>query len=155
MENWIIWFGVAGLLVVLEIFTGTFYLLMIALGIAAGGVAALAGLAFSLQFVIAAVVGVVATDLLRRSRLGKIHDSDASRDSNVNLDIGQKLEILHWNESAGRTMARVMYRGAMWDVELDQGATAQAGTYVIREMRGSCLIVMNDFNNESTRSKHD
>ena len=37
MEDWMIWFGMAGILVISEIFTGTFYLLMIALGSLAGG----------------------------------------------------------------------------------------------------------------------
>jgi hypothetical protein len=36
-----------------------------------------------------------------------------------------------------------MYRGALWDVELAHGARAHAGQFVIREIRGSRLIVSN------------
>jgi hypothetical protein len=39
--------------------------------------------------------------------------------------------------------ARVMYRGAMWDVELEAGAAAQPGSFIIREVRGNRLIVAN------------
>jgi hypothetical protein len=34
-----------------------------------------------------------------------------------------------------------MYRGALWDVELAPGVTATPGQFVIREVRGSRLIV--------------
>lgn len=33
MDDWMTWFVLAGVLVVLELFTGTFYLLMIAVGL--------------------------------------------------------------------------------------------------------------------------
>ena len=34
MTDWIAWFVAAGILVIFEVFTGTFYLLMIAVGLA-------------------------------------------------------------------------------------------------------------------------
>jgi membrane protein implicated in regulation of membrane protease activity len=131
------WFLAAGLVVILELFSGTFYLLMIAIGAAAGGLAALAGAAVPLQALIAAIVGVAATLLLRRSRYGKFSKTDAARDPNVNLDIGQSIAVAQWQDGG----ARVMYRGALWDVELAAGASPAAGTYTIREVRGSRLIV--------------
>ena len=45
MTDWMIWFAAACVLVILEMATGTFYLLMIAIGAAAGGIAALSGVA--------------------------------------------------------------------------------------------------------------
>lgn len=139
MHDWVIWFGMAGVLVISEIFTGTFYLLMIGLGALVGGVVALAGFAVSVQMVIAAVVGAIATFLLRESSLAKPHKLPAARDPNVNLDIGQTVYVEQWQGDHARTM----YRGAMWDVELMPGAAAVAGTFVIREIRGSHLIVTN------------
>lgn len=142
MTDWIAWFVLAGVLVVLEMFTGTFYLLMIALGFAAGGVAALADASAAAQLAAAAVVGVIATYGLRRSKWGKTARRDAQRDPNVNLDIGQTLVVDEWSgEQGGIQTARVMYRGAMWDVELDAGARARPGAYVIREVRGNRLVV--------------
>ena len=137
MSDWMSWFLAAGVVVILELFSGTFYLLMIAIGMAAGGLLALAGFGAPAQTALAAVVGVLATLLLRRSRFGKPERIDAARDTNVNMDVGQRISVAHWVDGA----ARVMYRGAQWDVELAPGANPQAGTYTISEVRGSRLIV--------------
>jgi len=139
MAEWMGWLVAAGVLVILELFTGTFYLLMIAIGLAVGGLAALAGTSGPMQTIAAAVVGVLATALLHRSRFGRPARSDATRDRNVNLDIGQSVSVPAWDN--GR--ARVMYRGALWDVELGQGATPQAGDFRIVEVQGSRLVVAN------------
>jgi membrane protein implicated in regulation of membrane protease activity len=139
MHEWMIWFGMAGILVIAEIFSGTFYLLMIAAGALAGGVAALAGLVFALQMAIAAIVGAITIFLLRKSSFAKKRQLSAARDPNVNLDIGQTVYIAQWQGNH----ARAMYRGAMWDIELMPGGAAVAGTFIIDEIRGSHLIVTN------------
>jgi membrane protein implicated in regulation of membrane protease activity len=131
------WLVAAGVLVVLELFSGTFYLLMIALGLAAGALAALAGFGGAVQLIVAAVVGVVATTLLHRSRFGHARRGNTQRDPNVNLDIGQQVEVAHWQDGH----ARVKYRGALWDVELGPGAQAQPGMFKIVEVQGCRLIV--------------
>lgn len=142
MADWLGWFGLAGALVIIEMFTGTFYLLMIAVGVAAGGVASLAGLGNATQLVVAALVGIIGTFSLRRSRWGKTARRNAGSDPNMNFDIGQTLTVDAWEESGdGVRSARVMYRGALWDVELEKGSSAQPGMFVIREIRGSRLIV--------------
>ena len=137
MADWMNWFLAAGLLVILEMLSGTFYLLMLAIGIACGGLAALAGAATPLQALVAGGIGVLATLLLRRSKYGKPGKTHAARDPNVNMDIGQSVTVAQWQGNS----ARVMYRGALWDVELAPGAMATPGTFTIREIRGSCLIV--------------
>ena len=138
MADWITWFLAAGVLVIVELLTGTFYILMLALGVAAGGLAALAGAGIAAQTVAASLVGVLATALLRRSRLGKPNRSDSATDPNVNLDIGQTVTVPAWQDGT----ARVMYRGAMWDIELAPGSAPQAGQCIIRAVRGSRLIVV-------------
>lgn len=137
MSDSMAWFVAAGALVILELFTSTFYLLMIALGVGAGGVVALSGAGTPWPAATAAVVGVLATLLLRRCQRGKVGGADAAHDPNVNLDIGQRVVVATWQ--GGR--ARVMYRGALWDVELAPGADPVAGQFTIRAVRGSCLIV--------------
>jgi membrane protein implicated in regulation of membrane protease activity len=139
MADWMGWLVAAGVLVILELFTGTFYLLMVAIGLAVGGGVALAGAAGPVQAIAAAVVGVLATGLLHRSRLGHPAKTDARRDRNVNLDIGQRVTVPAWDN--GR--ARVMYRGALWDVELTHGAAPHAGEFRIVEVQGSRLVVAN------------
>ena len=136
MTAWMVWLALAGVLVILELFSGTFYLLMISLGMAAGALAAVSGLSAELQILLAALVGAAAALALRRRRPRK---TDAARDPNINLDIGQSLHVSHWHEGS----ARAMYRGALWDVELAHGAHARSGQFVIREVRGSRLIVSN------------
>ena len=142
MAEWSYWLVAAGAAVIVELFIGTFYLLMIAIGLAAGALAALLGLGLAAQTLAAALVGVGATVVLRRSRFGKTGTrAQAGRDPNINMDIGQKVNVPAWQDGA----ARVMYRGALWDVELDRSASEHAiptpGQYTIREVRGSRLIV--------------
>ena len=139
MADWMNWLVGAGILVIAELFTGTFYLLMIAIGLAVGGIAALLGLSGPIQTLIAAATGLVATSILHRSRFGRPAKTVASRDQNVNLDIGGRVTVPSWQD--GR--ARVMYRGALWDVELGPGALPEAGEYRIVEVQGNRLIVAN------------
>ncbi|KQQ36029.1 NfeD family protein [Duganella sp. Leaf126] len=143
MADWSFWLIAAGVAVTIELFVGTFYLLMIAVGLLFGALAAAMNLALPVQTLVAALVGVAATLALRRSRFGRMGTRvDAERDPNVNLDIGQTITVPAWQDG----VARVMYRGALWDVELERTAsvgptTAAPGQYVIREVRGSRLIV--------------
>ncbi|SRR5450830_432272 len=141
MMGWAIWCIAAGVAVGVEMFTGTFYLLMIAIGLLAGALAAWQGLMAEWQLLVAAIVGLIALGLLRRSRFGRRPGADAARDPNINLDIGQGILVDGWSEIDGRHTARVRYRGAEWDVELAAGSPVQAGNFIIREIRGSRLIV--------------
>ncbi|MFM0051016.1 NfeD family protein [Caballeronia grimmiae] len=135
--NGLIWWIAAGVLIVTELFTGTFYLLMIALGLLAGGVAFAVGLALHVQLGVAALVALVAVVLLRRSRFGSWKRRDASRDTAVNLDIGATVEVAQWHDRR----ARAMHRGAEWDVELAPGESEGARLYCITALEGSRLVV--------------
>ncbi len=141
MNDWMIWLVLFGALVILELLSGTFYLLMIAAGFGAGVLAALLKLSFSWQMIVAGVVGAVATVLLHNSKYGYKKNPAANRNPNVNLDIGQTLTVHEWQaQGLGKFVARTQYRGAQWDVELHQ-AVAEAGVFVICEVQGSRLIV--------------
>ena len=136
MTSWMIWLALAGAVIILELFTGTFYLLMISLGLVAGALVAWLNGPEALQLLVAAVVGAAATTALRRRRPLR---HNPARDPNINLDIGQTVHVPHWHAGT----ARVMYRGAMWDVELAPGSHPHPGQFLIREVRGSRLIVSN------------
>ncbi|MFM0321017.1 NfeD family protein [Caballeronia glebae] len=134
----LIWWVAAGVLIVAELLTGTFYLLMIALGMIAGGIAYVIGALPHVQMGVAALIALIAVAVLRRSRLGSWkRRGDASRDAAVNLDIGATLEVDQWRD--GR--ARAMYRGAQWDVELAPGESEGARLYRITALDGNRLIV--------------
>lgn len=68
MSDTVMWWVLAAILVALELSTGTFYLLLLAAGAAAGAVAAMFGLEFSVQLVFAAIVGGMGCLLLARWR---------------------------------------------------------------------------------------
>ena len=137
MDSYIGWFVVAFGLLVAELLTGTFYLLVISIALAAAGFAALAGASGPLQFVVAAVIGLGGSIWLRSTRFGKrLHERGEDRVQN--MDLGQSLRVDHWTPA--RT-ARANYRGAVWDVELAPGEQPTGGEFVIREIQANRLIV--------------
>ncbi|WJF89196.1 NfeD family protein [Paraburkholderia bonniea] len=131
------WIG-AGMLIVLELLSGTLYLLMIALGFIAAAFAQWAGVSTAWQFALAGLFTLVAVPLLRYSKYGRKSAREAGGNPDLNLDIGQILSIPEWH---GRR-ARANYRGAAWDVELAAGEPEDAHLYAIAALRGSCLIVV-------------
>jgi membrane protein implicated in regulation of membrane protease activity len=133
-----LWWLAAGTLVAAELATGTFYLLMLALGCAAGAMAAHLGLGTVSQLVAAAVLGGGATVgwHLKRSHGPKSAPAASNRD--VNLDIGQAVQVPAW--SADGT-ARVQYRGAAWSVRLADSGAPRPGPHTIVAMQGSELLV--------------
>lgn len=145
MTDWMIWFAFAGILVAVEIFTGTFYLLMIAAGSVAGGLVAVAGVPFYGQIIAAGMTGGVVTLVLRNNRFLRKHRVSPQRNPSVLLDIGQTVEIWKWdNPQNGIYRSRASYRGALWDVELLPTGRPEIGLFIIREIRGATLLVEND-----------
>ena len=133
------WWVAAGMAVAAELASGTFYLLMIALGLAAGAVTALAGLAVPIQLVAAAVVGGGATAYWHWRR-GRRHAAaaPAERNRDVNLDIGERVRVAAW--ASDRT-ARVQYRGSTWIARLQPGALPVAGEHVVAAVEGNWLVL--------------
>jgi len=129
-----IWWIAAAILVGVEMMTGTFYLLVVALACVAGGFAALSGLEIGWQWGAAALVEVLGT--LAINRWKKTHASKP-RLSN-NLDIGQRVNVLEWRDDG---TARVSYRGTQWDAVLDSAATPKREHMVIVDMRGAELVL--------------
>jgi membrane protein implicated in regulation of membrane protease activity len=132
------WWVLAGLAVAAELATGTFYLLMLALGMAAAALAGHLGLSSSLQIVTAALVGGGATALWHWRRAQQPRSAPASENRDVNLDIGERVNVTAWN--ADRT-ARVTYRGSTWTARLQPDAPAQAGEHVVKAVEGNWLVL--------------
>jgi membrane protein implicated in regulation of membrane protease activity len=133
-----LWWLTAGVLVAAELATGTFYLLMLALGCVAGALAAQAGAALSTQLVSAALLGGGATVAWHFKRLRRPPAAPTESNRDVNLDIGQQVHVPEW---AGDGTARVHYRGAAWSVRLAEGAPTAPGPHVIVAVHGSELRV--------------
>ncbi|MDP3226485.1 MAG: NfeD family protein [Acidovorax sp.] len=138
MEESTIWWLAAGAVVVTELLTGTFYLLMVAVGLVAAALAAHLGLPIALQIVSAAIVGggaVVAWYLIKKRRPG---DPSARADRSVNLDVGETIMIESWNPD-GTTS--VKYRGATWTAIHRAGVTPSTGMHRVSELVGNRLLV--------------
>jgi membrane protein implicated in regulation of membrane protease activity len=129
------WLGTAAL-VAAELATGTFYLLMLALGTAAAAVAAHAGLAFATQMVVGAVVGVGAASVWHWRRGNRL--ADVATDPTLNLDIGGTVQVSHWHPDGS---TRVYYRGAGWDARYTGTGAPAPGEHVIRAVQGSRLML--------------
>lgn len=106
MSGHLFWWVGVGVLVVAELLTGTFYLLMIALGFLVGGLLQLAGFAPHVQFGAAAAVAIVAMIVLRRSGLGRKQKRDTSTNPDVNLDIGSTVTVDAWRDGRARAVSR-------------------------------------------------
>jgi membrane protein implicated in regulation of membrane protease activity len=133
MEIYIYWFLLALVLLGLEMVTGTFYLLVVAIAMAVGGLAALLGAGIAWQLVLCAVMVVAGTIILRRWK-----GSQTSEAPNTSLDIGLPVKVLKWNDNGS---ARVFYRGAEWDAEPESADTPHDETLYIKAVQGSGLIL--------------
>lgn len=133
-----LWWLATGALVAAELATGTFYLLMVALGCAAGAVAAHAGFSNTTQIVTAALLGLVATAAwhLYRARQPRALPAQSNRD--VNLDIGSPVRVEQWQADGS---ARVQYRGSAWSARFAGSGTPMPGEHVIVAVQGSELRV--------------
>lgn len=138
MEASTLWWVLVGLTLVAELLTGTIYLLMICLGLAAGAIAAHLGLDLPLQIVVAAVVGVLGVTAARRIRRMRSSGLPPSADPDMNLDIGETVTVTQW-ESDGTS--RINYRGSQWTAALRAGAMPTPGQYRVVELQGNRLIV--------------
>jgi membrane protein implicated in regulation of membrane protease activity len=138
MSAWVWWFVLGFALLIAELTTGTFYLLVIAVAFAAAGLTSMFGMPFVVQLVVAAGIGLAGSLWLRNSRFGRMGARN-SAEPLQSLDVGQVIRIEQWTPS--RT-ARAAYRGAQWDVELAPGEDAAPGDFVIRDVLGNRLIVM-------------
>jgi membrane protein implicated in regulation of membrane protease activity len=134
LQYW--WWLAAIALGIAELFTGSFYLLVLAAGAAGAGLAAAFGFGVAAQFIGAAVISAAGAALVRRLRPLRGADMPATRNPDVNLDIGQVVQVGRW-DADGR--ARIAYRGAFWDAELLPGEPAVPGSFLIREIDGSRL----------------
>jgi len=130
------WWLLAGGMVAAELATGTFYLLMLALGSAAGALAAHAGLGGTPQVVVAALVGGGATAAwhFKRARAPRSAPPETNRD--VNIDIGGSVKVEAWNADGS---ARVSYRGAMWSARYAGTGSPAPGEHVIVSLNGNEL----------------
>jgi membrane protein implicated in regulation of membrane protease activity len=126
MDEDFLWAILGLTLVIVELLSGTFYLLV--LGIAAFGAALVAwfGQPFGVQAVVAAVIAAVGCYAVH------VYRARNTTRQMTPVDAGQPASFESWVDPAAR-LARVRYRGALWDALVDGDAAVDAGAmlYVV------------------------
>jgi len=141
-----LWWVIAGVLVAAELVTGTFFLLMLAFGAAAGALVALAGWGEEWQIGLAALVGGCAVLLWyvrlrhRAAAIGSKAPLGAHPDPDLALDLGQSVTVTHWSADHS---AQVHYRGAVWTARAHAHTPTPLtpGPYRIVAMHGNVLLL--------------
>ena len=139
MELWLLWLVVGFVLVIAELMTGTFYLLVIGVGAFVGAVVAWLGGNVLMQAFIGSAVALAGAWFVHHW-----HESHRKDDSGVSnfLDRGQPVVLEGWtNEPAG--FARVKYRGASWEARVAEPASrpVPGATLYIHGQDGNTLVV--------------
>jgi membrane protein implicated in regulation of membrane protease activity len=137
MPDYLIWL-IAGLaLIIIEVMSGTFYLLVLGVAAFAGALAAYLGAGALVQVGCAGVLAVMGLVMVQRR-----HQSHAANtEKDPSLDLGQAVILESWANPKSKRV-RVKYRGASWDAQLVGDAKVQLNdTLYICGVQGSELQV--------------
>jgi membrane protein implicated in regulation of membrane protease activity len=138
MDTSTLWWILVGMALVVELLTAGIYLLMVALGLAAGAVTAHMGWELRHQITVAAVVGALTVMACRWVRARRAPELPSGTNPDLNLDIGETLHVPEWNSDG---TARIPYRGSQWTVVIRPGSLPTTGLYRVIEVQGNRLIV--------------
>lgn len=136
MDVYLIWIIAGFVLIIAELLTGTFYLLM--LGIAALGTAAIAATdaSFPLQAFTATALAIAGCWLVHNYRIRN------SQQQMQPVDFGQPVMFEAWIDESNR-IARVRYRNAPWEASVESGVhVTEGGTLYISSSLGNTLLVV-------------
>jgi membrane protein implicated in regulation of membrane protease activity len=135
MDPSLAWAIVALVLVIAELLSGTFYLLMLA--VAAFGAAAVAYVAqpFPVQCIVAVVIAAAGCYGVH------VYHVKSGSKRMAPIDAGMPASFESWLD-AGSRLARVRYRGASWDARVEGNESMEPGaTLVVLAADGNTLKV--------------
>ncbi len=137
MQPALAWLLIGLMLVVIELMTGTFYLLILGVAAGIGSLIAFLDQPFWMQALSAAIAAVIGGVLVYRYHRA----ANASSPKDSANDIGQTVTIESWVSEPQR-LARVHYRGTVWDAEVVGSDRIEPGAvlYVVA-MEGSRVKV--------------
>ncbi len=134
MEMYLLWAVTGIVLIIVEMLTGTFYLLVLGLAALAAAAVAYLGQSFWVQAVVVAAVSVIGVILVKRFR-GAVQPA-----ANQGLDIGQTVMLDAWISEADG-LARVQYRNAQWEAQVTGERVPGGKVFYIHAVDGNTLRV--------------
>lgn len=137
MDAYLLWAVVGIALIIIEMLTGTFYLLVLGLAALSAAAAAWFGGSFWVQAVLIAAVSVAGVLLVKRYRGGS---RAASAMQGPGLDIGQAVTLDEWISEADG-LARVRYRNAQWEAQVSGERSPESRVFYIHAVEGNTLRV--------------
>jgi membrane protein implicated in regulation of membrane protease activity len=120
MDNYLLWLLVGFALVIAELLTGTFYLLMLGIAAFGAGAAAWFGLGFPAQAVAAGVIAAAGSWLVH------VYHAKNALQQMKPMDQAQPVTFEQWLNQDAR-LARVRYRGATWEARVEGDAAIDPG----------------------------
>ena len=126
MDEDFLWAILGLTLVIVELLTGTFYLLVLGIAAFVAALAAWLGQPFPVQAVVAAVIAALGCYGVH------VYRAKNTTRQMAHVDAGQPASFENWVDQGAR-LARVRYRGTSWDALVDGDAAVDAGAmlYVI------------------------
>ncbi len=135
MEGYLVWLIAGIVLIVAELVTGTFYLLVLGIAALLALAVAHAGASFVVQVVVAGAIAIAGILWIRARKRAVTPPSMAP------LDVGQAVMLDSWVNRDDR-LARVKYRDALWDAVVEGECRGEAGeVFYITRVDGSRLHV--------------
>lgn len=123
MDPAIAWAVIGLVLVIVELLTGTFYLLMFGVAAFGAALAAWLGLQFSAQAIVAFVISAVGCYGVH------VYHAKNRAQQMPPIDSGMPASFEIWLD-AGARLARVRYRGASWDARVEGAEALEPGATV-------------------------
>ena len=136
---WAGWFAAAALLGVTELLSMDFVLLMVALGLAGGGLAALVGATLPLQVLVAVVIAMGTLVFVRPSVVRKLHHGPELTTGHASL-VGKSAVVI---EEITSQAGQVKLAGEEWTARpYDESLVIPPGSTVdVFEIRGATAVV--------------
>jgi len=118
------WVIVGLVLVIAELLSGTFYLLMLAVAAFGAALAAYFGQAFPVQCIVAAVLAAAGCYGVH------VYRARSSSKRMPPIDAGMPASFESWLDARSR-LARVRYRGASWDARVEGSEALEPGAMLV------------------------
>ncbi len=135
MDNYIVWLLIGFCLMIVELLTGTFYLLVLGLAAFGGAAVAYLGQGFPIQVIATAVVASIGSYLVHAYRVRNAQQQMQS------IDFAQPVIFEAWVDQDS-CIARVRYRGAPWEARVEGDAEIKPGgsLYILTADRNTLTV---------------